>query len=210
MVSPQPLLVATRSAGKVRELGPMIAGAGFQPISLKEAGIEELDAEEGIEKFETFEENALAKARYFHGRAGGLAVLADDSEARRGCARRGAPGVRSKRWSGSTLTGAALDEANNATLLRALLGTATRTGRYVCVAAIVSGPREWTARGECAGTILTSPRGNGGFGYDPLFLSSELGVTFGEATLAQKEHVSHRGRAVRAALAAFGRDELDL
>lgn len=200
------LLLATRSAGKLRELRPLVLAAGFAPIDLREAGIPWAPAEEEIEEFATFEENAMAKAKYFHG-ASGLPSIADDS----GLAvdvLGGAPGVRSKRWSGRVdLAGQALDDANNARLVDALLGRGEVAARYVCVAAYTDEVGTLTARGETVGKILSVARGVGGFGYDPYFWSSDLGATFGERTVEQKEAVSHRGRAVRRLLAeiAVGR-----
>jgi len=190
------VLLATRSAGKLRELVPLFADAGIEAVTLDAAGIAESAEEDGLETFETFEENALAKARWFHARAGGLPVVADDSGlevAHLG----GKPGVRTKRWSGRTdLTGQALDDANNAALLAALAGVADRRARYVCVAAFVGPEGERTFRGETAGRIThAAAEGDGGFGYDPYFLSDELGCTFAEADRRSKERASHRGRA---------------
>jgi XTP/dITP diphosphohydrolase len=190
----EPYLLATRSLGKLYELRPMFSAAGLEVIDLDGAGIPEGEAESTLEEFETFEENALAKASYFRERSG-LVTIADDSglEVQ---ALGGAPGVRTKRWSGrADLEGRALDVANNDFLLNKL-GTATdRRARYVCVAALVDGGGQRTFRGESEGEILEEPRGEGGFGYDPLFLSSDLGITFAEADRAMKERTSHRGRA---------------
>ena len=195
-------LLATRSAGKLRELEPLFSGAGIEVITLERAGIPELPDEEGIESYPTFEENALAKARYFRDLSG-LPTIADDSGLEVP-ALGGDPGVRSKRWSGrDDLTGIALDEANNAQLLRALTGVPDRGARYVCVAASVTSAGELACRGEVKGEILEAPRGHGGFGYDPLFFAMELGKTFGEASLAEKERVSHRGRAFHALVRAM-------
>jgi XTP/dITP diphosphohydrolase len=114
----------------------------------------------------------------------------------------GAPGVRSRRWAGATGTEAQVDAANNAELVRRLTGAtgARRGARYRCV--LVYLPRldaiPVVFEGTCAGRILESPRGTGGFGYDPFFFSEELGKTFGEATAEEKDGVSHRGRALRA------------
>jgi XTP/dITP diphosphohydrolase len=205
------LLLATRSAGKLRELGPMIRDAGFVPLTLDDLGIVSAPEEESIEAFDTFEENAMAKAKYFLARARGpgrrvvsppTAVLADDSGLEV-TALGGAPGVRSKRYSGGALEGQALDDANNAKLLGALRGATDRRARYVCAAAIASGRGQWHARGSCDGVMVASPRGTDGFGYDPYFFSDELKKTFGEATRVEKEMVSHRARAVRAALQLF-------
>lgn len=195
------VVLATRSAGKIRELIPMVAAAGFVPVTLEALGMAEVAAEEAIEAYDTFEENAIAKARWFSSRAAGRIVLADDSGLSVD-ALGGAPGVRSKRWAWAPgLGGAALDAANNARLVAELAGRVDRRARYVCVAALSWSGGELAARGECVGTIVAEPRGSSGFGYDPHFRSDELGVTFGEAAIAAKERISHRGRAVRAALA---------
>ena len=190
----EPYLLATRSLGKLYELRPMFSAAGLDVIDLDVAGIAERDEEAGLEEFDTFEENALSKASYFRAKSG-LVTIADDSglEVR---ALGNAPGVRTKRWSGRTdLEGRALDAANNDFLLRKLDTVANRRARYVCVAALVDDGGHRTFRGETEGEILESPRGEGGFGYDPLFLSSDLGITFAEADRAAKERTSHRGRA---------------
>jgi XTP/dITP diphosphohydrolase len=197
-----PYLLATRSDGKLRELEPLFADAGIQVVTLDEAGIAESPGETDIEAYSTFEENALAKARYFRDRSG-LLTFADDSGLEVH-ALGGQPGIRSKRWSGrADLTGRDLDAANNAELLQALRSAGDRHARYVCAAALASNDGELVTRGEVEGRILEEPRGRGGFGYDPLFFSTELGVTFGEASRADKERVSHRGRAFRALLRAM-------
>lgn len=181
----------------------MFAEAGFDVLDLDEAGVVPEPEEETLEEFDTFEANALVKARYFLRRTG-LPTVADDSGLEV-AALAGAPGVRSKRWSGrSDLTGIALDHANNATLLAALAPHRDRAARYVCVAAFADGARELTARGETTGRILLGPRGTGGFGYDPLFLSDDLGLTFGEVAGDAKACVSHRGRAFRQLLVLLG------
>jgi XTP/dITP diphosphohydrolase len=199
------VVLATRSAGKLAELTPLVVAAGLEAVTLGALGIAEDPAEEEVEAFATFEENARAKARWFARRVGrrDVAVVAEDSGLEV-AALGGTPGVRSKRWTGSALRGSALDAANNAALVRALSGEADRRARYVCVAVCVHGDAEWSARGETAGRILEAPRGSGGFGYDPYFLSDDLGVTFAEATREEKARVSHRGRAVRALLAVCG------
>ena len=198
-MSVEPLLIATRSRGKLRELRELFRGAGISVVDLEEAGIGPSEAEDDLESADSFEENALAKARYF-ARLARRAVVADDSGLEV-AALGGRPGVRSKRWSGrSDLSGQALDDANNERLLEALAGVADRRARYVCVAAFVDGSREQIFRGTTSGVILEAPRGSHGFGYDPYFLSDELGMTFAEASVREKESVSHRGRAFRALL----------
>jgi len=195
------LLLATRSNGKIREISPIFAAAGITLVSLDELGIDESDDEADLEPHSTFEENALSKARYFYEVSGGIPTLADDSGLEVD-ALGGSPGVRSKRWAGRhDLRGVELDHANNRALIAALHGVAVATARYVCVAVYIAVGQAITARGETAGTIIPEPRGSGGFGYDPYFLSSELGKTFGESTIEEKERVSHRGRAFRDLLA---------
>lgn len=191
------LLLATRNPGKCRELVPMFERAGFEVIDLVQAGITEIVEERWVECFDTFEANALAKARYFHERSG-LPTVADDSGLEV-LALGGAPGIQSKRWSTrEDLSGVSLDLANNETLCRSVVGLADRRARYVCVAAFRDRERELAVRGVTEGVIVDDARGTHGFGYDPYFLSVELGMTFGEASSAEKELVSHRGRAFRA------------
>jgi XTP/dITP diphosphohydrolase len=191
------LLLATRSEGKLRELRPMFEAAGLAVADLRDAALPASPDEDAVESFDTFEANALAKARYFFALTGrptvaddsGLAVTALD----------GKPGVRSKRWSGrSDLSGQALDDANNARLLDELRDLQSPAARYVCAAAYCDGAREVVTRGETTGSIVREPHGAHGFGYDPYFFSDELGATFGESSRESKEGVSHRGRAFRA------------
>lgn len=194
------VVLATRSAGKLRELAPMLAAAGWEAVTLSDLGVPASVEEDALETHDTFEGNAVAKATWFHAQCGGLPVLADDSGL---CveALGGRPGVHSKRWSGrADLTGAALDAANNAHLQAALGQASDRRARYVCVVAWMGAEGVRTARGETHGILVSSPRGAGGFGYDPYFLSDDLGVTFGEASQAAKAGVSHRGRAMQALL----------
>ena len=171
----------------------MFADAGFDLVDLATAGIVETAEEALLEDADTFEANALAKARHFATRSG-MPTVADDSGIEV-TALGGAPGVRSKRWSErADLTGQSLDDANNALLLSRLEAANDRSARYVCAAAF-SGEYELVVRGEVAGRITREARGMGGFGYDPYFESLELGRTFGEVTMAEKARVSHRARA---------------
>lgn len=200
---PAPLVLATRSAGKIRELTALFAAEGIAVDTLDALGLAEESAEAGIECFDTFEENAAAKARWFAARLPGRVVFAEDS----GLvvdALGGAPGVHSKRWAQVMASGRALEEGNNAALLRALDGVHARAARYRCVAVCVSGSATWRGEGAVEGRITTSAQGAGGFGYDPYFESEELGKTFGMASAAEKSGVSHRARAVRAVLTAGG------
>ena len=201
----RPLLVATRSAGKLRELGPLFASHGIPVIDLIAASIAESADEDELEVHGTFEENAFAKARYFFARSG-IPTVADDSglEVR---ALGGRPGVLSKRWSGRTdLTGQALDDENNRLLLSALHESQDRRAAYVCAAAYVDASRSLVRRGEVGGRITDVARGRNGFGYDPYFFADELGRSFGEATTEEKARVSHRGRAFRALIAQLSEE----
>jgi XTP/dITP diphosphohydrolase len=190
------LLLATRSEGKLREIRPLLAPLGLHLLDLAEAGLPG-ESDDELETGSTFEQNALAKARHYFAASGGIPTVADDSGIEVN-ALQGRPGVSSKRWSGrGDLTGQALDDANNATLLAALAGFPDRSARYVCAAVFADASGEIVARGETRGSIVEAPRGTGGFGYDPYFLSDDLGVTFGEAAPAEKARVSHRGRAFR-------------
>lgn len=199
------LLLATRSAHKAMEVARILKPVGYMVDTLADRGIEESPEEDGLEVFETFRENALAKARYFAARVD-TAVLADDSGLRVD-ALDGAPGVRTKRFSGrDDLSGQAVDDANNAFLLEELAGVpdAHRGARYVC-AAVLGWPdgRALHAIGTVAGRIATEPAGKGGFGYDPLFHVPELGARFAEVPGHVKDAISHRARAFRALASAL-------
>ena len=203
------LLVATRSTGKQREAGRLLAGAGIEAVFPDDVGLLETPSEATLELAESFAENARAKAEYF-ARQSGLPTVADDSGLEV-FALGGAPGVRSKRFAAAAGHGTPaedVDRANNAELLRRLAGAPTprRRARYRCVLAYL--PTAAAAveliEGSCGGTILDEPRGDEGFGYDPLFLSDDIGKTFAEATATEKDAVSHRGRAFRALAERLG------
>ena len=173
---------------------------GLRLIDLDSAGITKDPAEEELEPYETFEENARSKAEYFHARSG-IPTVADDS----GLvvdALSGAPGVRSKRFAPDRgLKGKELDHANNDHLMVQLgdLDLAARTGRYVCAAVLVGATEApLVVRGEAEGLIVGQPRGDAGFGYDPYFFDPKIGKTFAEIDIAQKNERSHRGKAFRA------------
>ena len=192
------LLVATRSPGKAREIRELFAGLPFEIAFPADRFLEHLPEEGDLEASAGYVENAVAKARYFATRSG-LATVADDSGIEVD-ALDGAPGARSRRFSGTSGPGA--DAANNALLLEKLAGVPEpqRSARYRCVVAYLAAPSAVPQMVEatCEGFIMTEPRGQGGFGYDPLFFSPELKMTFGEAPAAAKHRVSHRGRAFRA------------
>jgi len=197
-------LIATRNPGKLRELCDIFAQHDMCITDLTEAGVPETSDEDSIESWDTFEENALAKAQYFHRRTG-LPTFADDSGLAVD-ALGGAPGVRSKRLSGRTdLSGRSLDAANNAALLAQLrrANALPATASFVCAAAFANAEKAVVRTGATAGLIVQQPRGLDGFGYDPHFVSQELQQTFGEASPESKLRVGHRGRAFRALLAAL-------
>jgi XTP/dITP diphosphohydrolase len=211
------LLLATRSIGKLSELAPLAAAHGWQVESLARAGVLERPEEAGLEVAETFAGNAVAKARYFAARTGRL-VLAEDSGLEVD-ALGGAPGVRSKRWAADVGVGGALaapavtdgevDAANVQRLLAELARVGadapeSRRARFVGVAVVAVGEHVWQAEGEAPGLILPAPCGSRGFGYDPVFWSTELGACFGEVPQEAKNRVSHRARAVSAVLATLG------
>lgn len=192
------LLVATRSSGKAREIRELFAGLPFDLDFPADRFLERLPDEADLESGASYVENAVAKARYFATRSG-IPTVADDSGIEVD-ALDGAPGSRSARWSGAEGPGA--DAANNRLLLEKLAGIpeAQRTARYRCVVAFLSVPSAVPeiVEATCEGFVLDAPRGDGGFGYDPLFFSTELQMTFGEAPAGAKHRVSHRGRAFRA------------
>jgi XTP/dITP diphosphohydrolase len=199
------LLAATRSAGKQREFRRVLEAAGIEVVFPDDAGLYPSQAEDRLELGETFETNARQKAEYF-ARLSGLPCVADDSGLEV-FSLGGAPGVRSRRWSGAAGTDAEVDAANNAELVRRLTGASDsrRGARYRCVLVYLPSPGSVPRvfEGVCTGRILEEPKGEGGFGYDPYFLSDELGKTFGEASPAEKDSVSHRGRALRDLAAAL-------
>jgi XTP/dITP diphosphohydrolase len=140
----------------------------------------------------TFEENAALKAQYYSKHCDGY-LFADDSGLEVD-ALGGAPGVYSARFAGPHAT----DAANNQLLLSRMQGVTNRTARFVCAIALATGGRlVETFRGEVEGRLLDAPRGNTGFGYDPLFFYPPFNCTFGEAALDRKMEVSHRAKALR-------------
>jgi XTP/dITP diphosphohydrolase len=181
-------VVATRNAGKLRELRELLDSLDLVPLP----DDVELPPEEGV----TFADNALTKARAAHV-ATGMAVIADDSgiEAR---ALGGRPGVRSARYAGPQAT----DEENLELLLGQLDGAADRSVAYVCALAYVAEDgAERLFEGRCEGQLTAEPRGSGGFGYDPAFVPDDTGPgdrrTMAELSPTEKHAISHRGRAAR-------------
>jgi XTP/dITP diphosphohydrolase len=182
------LVLATRNPGKIIELRGLLDAWPLRLLSLDDVGFDQIIEEPGP----GYVESALAKA-FAVCSATGLPALADDSGIEVD-ALHGWPGPLSARWMG--------EEASDADRLRGLLAEVElrtpddRRARYVCVAALARpGAGPVTAHGECLGTLV-EPRGTNGFGYDPAFLSLDLGVTFAEAPPADKARVSHRARAL--------------
>jgi XTP/dITP diphosphohydrolase len=187
------LVLASGNAGKLREFRRLL-----EPLGIAVVAQGELDIPEADEPHVTFIENALAKARHASALAG-LPALADDSGV---CvdALAGAPGVQSARYAGEPRS----DARNNAQLVAALAGAADRHAHYYCVLVLVrhaDDPQPIIAEGIWQGTIVDTPRGGGGFGYDPHFLDPATGLTGAELPLATKNEISHRGQAMRALLA---------
>lgn len=207
------LLIATRSAGKMREIRRILGEVpDLDVLGLDDAGIDYRPEEEGLEPYDTFEENALSKARYFAARSG-LPTVADDSGIAVD-ALGGAPGVRSKRFACDggvappDLDGQSLDDANNRHLVARLrdVPEQERTARYVCVAALVMNDASMPTyfRGEAHGRIVDEPVGAGGFGYDPHVFHEELGRTYAQMTPGEKDARSHRGAAFQALATHLG------
>jgi XTP/dITP diphosphohydrolase len=198
-VAPQEFLLATRNAHKKREIVGLLSGLPIGLTSLGDLGIEDLPGQDDVEVFDTFEQNALAKAQFYR-RHTGMDVIADDSGL---CvdALDGAPGVRSRRFAADHgIERADEDEANNDYLLHLLteVGDDARTAHYRCAIACVAADRTLVVAGRIHGRISRHRRGTGGFGYDPLFLVDSHEKTFGELPPEVKADISHRAEAIRA------------
>ena len=192
------LLIATRNQVKFRELVALLAGTSYSLVSLADVCVEADAPETGS----TFEENASTKATVY-GRLSGLPTLADDSGLEVD-ALGGEPGVLSSRYAG--------EGATDAQRIEFLLGKLSnvrepnRGARFRCVIALAwPGEGVNLYSGECRGRIAETPRGSGGFGYDPVFLVEELGKSMADLTENEKNRVSHRGRAARGAAATLRR-----
>jgi len=186
------LVIASNNPGKLREFQHMLAPLGIEVLTQAQLGIAEAE-----EPHHTFIENALAKARHVS-RESGLPALADDSGI---CvdALNGAPGVYSARYSGFPLS----DARNNQALLEAMKTHTDRRAHYYCVLVLMRSagdPQPLIAEGEWHGEIAREPRGDGGFGYDPLFWLPELGKMSAELSRDEKHAISHRGKALRVLL----------
>ena len=181
------IIAATKNKNKLREFGEILSG--FEIISQEEAGID-IDVEE---TGTTFEENSRLKAEAIFN-ATGIAAIADDSGL---CvdALGGEPGVYSARYGGEGLD----DEGRVQLLLKNMkdIPDEKRTARFVCVITMVNNDGVITARGECEGVINHAPKGENGFGYDPVFYMKEYGKTTAEMSPDEKNAVSHRGKALK-------------
>jgi XTP/dITP diphosphohydrolase len=200
---PEKVFIATSNAGKVRDFAGATAGISHIAFALL-PGFSALPSieEDGL----TFEANACKKAGFYSGYADGTIVLADDSGLEVAALSQ-APGVRSARYAAddseefkAAYVSLSVDQANNQRLLRELAGVPqeNRAARFVCaLAAARDGTILQTFEGEVHGTILFAPRGENGFGYDPLFYVPALAKTTAELTAIEKAKVSHRGQAFR-------------
>lgn len=179
------LVLASNNAHKIAEINGLLEGA-FEVISLKDTGI----TEEIPEPYDTFEENALAKASYVYERTG-LMTFSEDS----GLivpSLDGAPGVFSARYAGEPRS----DERNTAKLLQELDGSTDRHAYYQTTICLVGNGEPVYFKGICEGDITTAPSGSGGFGYDPVFIPKGYDQTFGQLPAAVKKAVSHRAKAM--------------
>lgn len=187
----QRIIVATSNSGKLREIAELFGDMPYRLISMKDHWNADLDIEENGT---TFLENACIKADWVF-RSSNIYALADDSGLAVD-ALGGAPGVRSARFAGEPGTTA----ANNRKLLDMLGGVAPekRSARFICCAVLrIDESTLLCAEGRCEGRIIEAPRGEGGFGYDPLFVPDGFDRTFAELTNDEKHRISHRGYAMR-------------
>lgn len=198
----RPVLLATRNAGKIRELSGALAACGLTVVGLDAFP----DLPEVEENGKSFEENALMKAR-FAAKATGCITVADDSGLEVD-ALGGRPGIYSARYGNDTplLEGESRDARNNRKLLRELddIPDARRTARFVCVMAACKPDGEYiSVRGTWEGRILRAPQGENGFGYDPLFYDERIGCSAACLSREEKNARSHRGNALRKLLDAW-------
>lgn len=197
------IVLATGNAGKLAEFRQLLANTGFE-IEPQSA----FNMPEAIESGLSFVENAIIKARNA-AQHSGLPAIADDSGLEVD-ALAGAPGIYSARFAGAKASDADPDSLNNALLLQKLVGVpeSLRTARYQCVLVFMrhaADPSPLICQSSWEGRIAEAPRGDGGFGYDPLFWLPELNCSAAELAPADKNQRSHRGRAMIALLAALTR-----
>lgn len=185
------LIFATNNAHKLREVAEIV-GEKFELLTLRDCGI----TEDIPEEQPTLEGNALQKARYIYERTG-IDCFADDTGLEVD-ALGGEPGVRSARYA----TDGHDDEANKRLLLERMEGVESRGAQFRTAVALIMGGKEYLFEGIVRGQITHSELGDGGFGYDPLFVPEGYSESFAQMSAEQKNAISHRGRAVRA-LAEF-------
>jgi len=190
---PPKLLVSTRNTHKLREITAIMQPLGVDLVSLDAFP----DAPDVVEDRETLEGNAAKKAVELHALTG-LPTIADDTGLEVH-ALDGAPGVRSARFAGED----ADDTANRTLLLKRLEGADDRRARFRTVIALATNEGTWLFEGICAGIIIDHERGDGGFGYDPIFQPDGETLTFAEMPSEAKNQISHRGRALQAFSEAF-------
>lgn len=182
-------VLATHNPGKLKEMSAILAELGIQVVGPSELGIDVEVEETGT----TFAENAMLKAQAICA-ASGLPAIADDSGL---CvdALNGGPGVYSARYGGEGLD----DRGRTMLLLQNMRGQTTRAAHFACaICCVFPSGDTLTAEGRCEGAIAFAPMGEGGFGYDPVFLVPEKAKTFSQLTAEEKNAISHRGKALRA------------
>ena len=181
-------VLATHNPGKLKEMADILSGLGVEVVSPADLGVDLEVEETGA----TFAENAMLKAKAIC-EASGLPAIADDSGL---CvdALNGGPGVYSARYGGEGLD----DAGRTRLLLENMRGQTTRAAHFACaIACVFPNGKTLTAEGRCDGAVAFAPMGTGGFGYDPVFLVPEKGKTFSQLTEAEKNEISHRGKALR-------------
>ncbi len=194
-----PLLIATRSVHKLAEIRRIFADLPLALLGPSDLGLPEKKEEADLEPFDTFALNAVSKAKHFHARSG-IPALSDDSGL---CVEKlaGGPGVRSRRFAPTEWAERwGRDEANNRWLLERLRGGAGRPrAQYRCAVAVVTETERHVFEGAVQGRIAPQPRGDGGFGYDPLFVPDGFRDTYAELPASVKDATSHRSAALRRA-----------
>ena len=181
-------VLATHNPGKLKEMADILSSLGVEVVSPADLGVDLEVEETGT----TFAENAMLKAKAIC-EASGLPAIADDSGL---CvdALNGGPGVYSARYGGEGLD----DAGRTRLLLENMRGQTTRAAHFACaIACVFPNGKTLTAEGRCDGAVAFAPMGTGGFGYDPVFLVPEKGKTFSQLTEAEKNEISHRGKALR-------------
>lgn len=196
------IVFASGNAHKLREVTELLEASmsvPFELLSLKDIGFDGDIVEDGS----TFEENSMIKAKTVYDFCH-LPVIADDSGI---CvdALGGAPGIHSARYAQVFADKNSPDDTNTELLLKNMAGKTDRKAQFICAVSFVSETLSFTVRGECHGEVINEKRGDGGFGYDPVFYMKEFQKTLSEVTEEEKNSVSHRGKAIRAAAEKISR-----